>query len=70
MSDLKIVIDNSNSNNKMSDTLTIDNLDSELKSHMSNRKVDIGLDLVANPDKKTVSENNTPVMSPKLNVET
>ena len=66
MSDLKIVIDNNNNNMNMNDTITIDNIDKELENHTSNRKVDIGLDLVANPSKR-MSENNTPVMSPKIN---
>ena len=70
MSDVKIVIDNANNNNNMNDTITIDNIDTELQNNLknNNRKVDIGLELVANPN-KTMSENNTPVISPKLNTD-
>ena len=40
------------------------------KSNVSgelSKKVDIGLDLISNPNKKSISENNTPIPSPKMN---
>ena len=69
MNNLKLVIDKDINNNHMNDTITIDNIDNDIKS---NRKVDIGLDLVANPNKLSDnSKNNTPLLSPKIsNVET
>ena len=68
MSDLKIVIDKDINNNHMNDTITIDNINSDINNISGSRKVDIGLDLVANPNKIS-SESNTPILSPKVNID-
>ena len=55
----------------MDDTITIDNEDKELNNHLSSKKEDKRFeDLISNPN-KSISENNTPIPSPKMsNVET